>query len=294
LDEQQFWGRVCAVAGNQIIGNGHLYQLNQGKLDLVSELSTGGGHQDGYPHGAVIRHDLALIAQRSQVAAVRYVSPPVLVFPQLAWGGGVASELFLSNPGENEVTGRLLFKNGSGDPVSLPVDGASVYSIPFSLPAGGVFKVKTDDTGSLQVGYAAVIADPFDSAITGTVAYNLEGFEVSVPNAATSHEYHVMIERNSGANSGLAIANPGFLEAEIDLYLLEENGSLHSQASIQLGPGGKEAKFINEFINGAPDDFIGSLHIQSDQSVAVSGFRLLSTGSLLSLSGSPIALNPSE
>jgi len=59
---------------------------------------------------------------------------------------------------------------------------------------------------------------------------------------------------------------------------------------MNMDPGEKTAKFINELINGVPDDFPGSLHIHSEQKIALSGFRQMSTGSLLSLSGSPAAL----
>ena len=36
-------------------------------------------------------------------------SPPALTFPQLAWGGGVVSKIFLSNPSDEEVSGKVLF-----------------------------------------------------------------------------------------------------------------------------------------------------------------------------------------
>ena len=71
---------------------------------------------------------------------------------------------------------------------------------------------------------------------------------------------------------------------------LETDGSVFAQTTIQLEPEEKVAQFINEFFNGMPQDFLGSFHIRSENKVALSGFRQLTTGSLLTLNGSPTAV----
>lgn len=292
LIEQQSSGRACAVAGNYIVTNGRLFRIYQNELEEFATFSPGQTQHDGVPHGSVIRHDIAFITQKERVLAVRYVSPPVLVFPQLAWGSGVVTEIFLSNPGTSTVTGKLLFKSSTGEPVAVSIGGDTRYSLSFSLLPGAVFKTKTDNAGVLQVGYAVVVADPFDSEINGIIGYNLDGNEVSVPHAVLSDQYHVSIERDVLSNSGIAIANPGLVGAVIDAMLVEKDGTVFSTLTLDLEAGEKTAKFINELFVNVPESFQGSFHLHSSASVALSGFRQKSTGALLSLSGAPTALEP--
>ena len=158
-----------------------------------------------------------------------------LVFPQIVDGGGIRSEIILSNPVNLEDSGTISFWDSSGAAQSLMVSGTPQSSIAFSIPPGGVTKIETDGTGEPKSGYATVVANNENTQITGSIIYAVDGFEVSVPSSPLSARYHVFVERNSTANSGVAFANPGQEGITVTLLLLDQNGQTVDEVAIELG-----------------------------------------------------------
>lgn len=152
------------------------------------------------------------------------LSAQTLIFPQIADGGGIRSEIILTNPATIEDIGTIAFKDGNGDGLDLMFDGVPQSSISYSLPAGGVLKLETDGSGSPQTGYATVASENPTSQITGTIIYTINGFEVSVPSSLLSPAHHVFAERNSTADTAIALANPGNSDASIAMLLLDQHG----------------------------------------------------------------------
>ena len=212
------------------------------------------------------------------------LSAQTLIFPQVADGGGIRSEIILTNPANLEDSGTIAFKDGNGAVLSLIFDGTPHSSIGYSIPAGGVLKLETDGTGNTQTGYATVVSDNQNSQITGTIIYNIDGFEVSVPSSSLSSQHHVFAERDSTADTGIALANPGDQDISIALLLLDQDGQLAGQATIELLAGAQLAQFIDQIFDGIGSDFQGSVHAQSDSEFAMVGFRQKTSGSLATLS----------
>ena len=214
-----------------------------------------------------------------------------LIFPQIADGGGIRSEIILTNPASTEDSGTIAFKNGNGDALSVMVDGMPQSSINYLVAAGGVFKLETDGTGDTQTGYATVVSDNQNSQITGTIIYNISGFEASVPSSSSSPSHHVFAERSLTADTGIALANPGDENIAIALLLLDQNGQTAGQATLDLPAGGQLAQFINQVFDPIAPDFQGSVHAQSDDPFAMVGFRQKTSGSLATLSTSATAFS---
>ncbi|MDA2937086.1 matrixin family metalloprotease [Acidobacteria bacterium AH-259-A15] len=212
-----------------------------------------------------------------------------LTFAQIADGGGIRSEIILINPGIQQDSGTIFFRDGNGQPLSLVIDGTEESSVPYSISPGGVLKVQTDGAGATKAGYALVISDNMDSQITGNIVYSFNGFEVSVPNSPMSKQYHVFSERNPSANSGIAFANPSSKDLSIALFLRDQDGTRVEERTIDLLAGHQLARFITEIFQKVGSDFRGSVHAYADNEFSMVGLRQKVSGSLAILSGSTTA-----
>jgi hypothetical protein len=148
---------------------------------------------------------------------------PVLIFPQIADGGGIQSEIFLTNPSSTDDSGRLVFKDGSGQPLTLSVAGSEGSELGYTVPSGGALRIQTDGKGALKTGYVLVIPDRAGPGVVGSIVYNYLGFEVSIPGAPLSRQFHMYAEMNSQGKSGFAFANPSENDLDISAVLLSEN-----------------------------------------------------------------------
>ncbi len=219
------------------------------------------------------------------------LSAQTLIFPQIADGGGIRSEIILTNPATIEDIGTIAFRDANGDVLALIFDGVPQSSLSYSIPAGGVLKLETDGSGSPQTGYATVASENSNSQLTGTIVYNIGGFEVSVPSSPLSPAHHVFAERHSMADTAIAMANPGVSDASIDLLLLDQNGQTAGQTTINILAGAQLAQFIDQIFGGIAPEFQGSLYAQSDKAFAMVGFRQKTSGSLATLSSSSTAFS---
>lgn len=219
------------------------------------------------------------------------LSAQTLIFPQIADGGGIRTEIILTNPANVEDSGTIAFRDSNGNALSLMFDGMPQSSIGYSIPAGGVLKLESDGAGNTQTGYATVVSDNQNSQITGTIIYNISGFEVSVPGSLLSPQHHVFAEKDSTTDTGIALANPGDQAISIALLLLDQNGQMVDQVPINLLAGTQLAQFIDQIFDGIGPDFQGSLHAQSDSEFAMVGFRQKTSGSLATLSSSTTAFS---
>ncbi|MFQ5740956.1 MAG: hypothetical protein ACE5JX_18295 [Acidobacteriota bacterium] len=215
-----------------------------------------------------------------------------LVFTQLAAGGDIQSEIILLNPADKLDTGTITFRGQNGQPLVIPVDGVAQSTISYSIPAGGVVRIQTDKGGPVQVGYAQVLPDSPDSRINGNIVYNLRGFEVSVPNSPLSTQYHVFVELNASADSGIALANPGARAISISTQLLDSDGKQMAQKPIDLAAGQQMARFLNEIYDNLGPSVTATLQLESSDEFSLLGLRMRPNASLSTLSSSTTALRP--
>lgn len=110
------------------------------------------------------------------------------------------------------------------------------------------------------------------------------------PNSALAPEHHVFVEASGTANSVIAFANSGDQELNITAVLLGDDGIKANEATINLGAGTQLARFINEIFEDIDTDFKGSLHLYSDDLLAMIGLRQRPSGSLAVLSGAATTL----
>lgn len=213
-----------------------------------------------------------------------------LVFPQFVDGGGVRTEVVLTNPGEESDSGMIVFRNPLGGALGVVIGGSVQTSIEYELAPGGVFQVRTDGTGELVSGYALAVPEKASSRITGTITYNLNPFEVSVGNSVPSREYHVFAERTVESRSGVAIVNPGSSSIDLTVLLFDMQGDTVASEQMTLEAGRQVARFVDEIFDNVGVGFIGSVHALADGEFSFLGLRQRESGSLSVLSGAPVAL----
>ncbi|HSR53555.1 MAG TPA: hypothetical protein VLV83_22240 [Acidobacteriota bacterium] len=212
---------------------------------------------------------------------------PTLVFPQIADGGEIRSEIILTNPGRSSERGTIYFRDRAGGPLQLSIQGNPASQVEFAVSPGGTFKLVTDG-GDLKLGYAEVFSQNVDSRLTGSLIFSLNG-EVSVTGSEPSKEFHVFTESTTTSRSGMALVNVSTRPADIHLTLRDSDGGVLRDQVLPLESGEGTSAFVDELFPDAPAQFSGSVHVRSDRFFAMMGLRQRSDLSLSGLSGAPSA-----
>ena len=79
-----------------------------------------------------------------------------LIFPQIADGQGLTSEILLQNHSGIAQSGRLLLRQKQGEPLIATFNGTTASEFDLEVPAGGVLKLTSQGSGPVQSGYAVV------------------------------------------------------------------------------------------------------------------------------------------
>lgn len=215
--------------------------------------------------------------------------PPVLVFPQVADGGTLQSEIILTNPLRSPDQGHLLLYDEDGQPMTLTIDGSPVNSLHFAIAPGGSVKFETGGIGPLKSGYGVVYSSRSDSEMAGNLILNIGSGEVSVPGSPLGKEHHVYVESTDLAQSGVALANLDDRPLKVQLTLRSATGTILRDRSLEIAAGSRVARFLGEIFSGALAGFQGTLHARADRPFALMGLRQRYDGSLSVLSGSESA-----
>ncbi len=88
----------------------------------------------------------------------------------------------------------------------------------------------------------------------------------------------------AGFFTGIAVLNPTAAPTQVDLQVFDEKGGLTGQGTIDLEPGAREAKLVNEFIGGLEQ---AGGYIRLSASDAVFAYALFGTNSLSCLAAIP-------
>jgi serpin B len=215
----------------------------------------------------------------------RSLSADPLYFAHFADGGGYTSSLILLNTSEATETGTLQILDNNGQPmVVTSAGGTATSSFPYSIPAGGVFHFRTDGSPSnAATGWVRLIPDAGTSAPVGAGLFGYNPVDVlvsesGVPAAAATSHAHVFVDRFGNHNTGLAIANTGSAEVNIQIRAFLKDGITAAGAvpsPIQLRGNGHVARFADQLVAGLPEGFTGVLDISSAAPFAALTIRSL-------------------
>jgi len=190
-----------------------------------------------------------------------------VIFPQIADGGGYQTTITLSNPGQDTVTGTLLFYTPSGTAWSLSVNSSVNSQFAFSIPGSGSKRFVTSGAGSIATGWASV--ESIDT-LSGVATYEIRSGgklteSVGVLGTGPIKRFTVPLERDSESTFGvgLALANTGSDPLTVNLWVMDEAGEViqtSSDSDYQNIPAhGYVAKFASQAFPSLPSDFKGTL-----------------------------------
>jgi len=203
-----------------------------------------------------------------------------MIFPQFVNGAGNTSRIVLRNNSDTSASGRIQFKDTSGNPTSVPIGGQMVQTVDWALGAWASLDIRTDGTGALQVGIAEVVSlTGSDSDLEGTEIFSVDGNFVSVTGTKPRTSQQVYVTFNAEERAGVAIYNPSNDTTTLNMVLLDSEGTFQASKQLVLQPGEQKARFIDEeeffkeYLEANPGDFSGTLNIAvvSGENVALVG-----------------------
>jgi photosystem II stability/assembly factor-like uncharacterized protein len=208
-----------------------------------------------------------------------------IYFAQFADGGGYTSSLILLNTSTATETGTLQILDKDGLPLIVnQVGGTADSSFNYSIPARGVFLLRTDGSPTqTKVGWVRLTPSAGTSTPVGSgvFSYNSDGVLVSesgVPAALPTTHARVYVDLSQNHNTGLAIANIDASEARITINAFQKDGVTAtgtSEGPLQLAANGHDAKFADQLFSDLPADFTGVLDISSTTPFAALTIRSL-------------------
>jgi hypothetical protein len=202
-------------------------------------------------------------------------------------GLGVQLEFFAVNFGPNHAAATLYLYGDQGDPLLWVEDFETVDGIEYSIPSGGSFQAIVEGPpDTLRWGYGILVLDGNESLLSSSLVYHLEPYELSVGASPEGVSFHLFAQRTEQARTGLALANYGTGDLRIQAHLRDGDGTLLESTEIFLAAGHHIARFVEEILPDAPDEFTGSIHLYPNgDSLRVLGLRQRSDGSLSTLPG---------
>jgi len=213
----------------------------------------------------------------------RPVSSQPAYFPQIADGGGYATQLILQNPSSKSMQGSIGFYGQDGKNLSLSFGGQVLATLPYSIPPNGLFFAKTDGTSAAVVtGSAVVRPDSGQSTPSGTAIFSLlsDGSlvtEAAVPASPLLRHARIFVDYSAYRNTGVALTAPANVTLQMQLIGTGSSNSQTVTASLNVLADSQTAKFVNELFPKIPANFIGVLEISGNSDFAALTLRETTT-----------------
>jgi hypothetical protein len=187
----------------------------------------------------------------------------LLHFAQFAAGGGISSDIVLTNPSPlAAAAGSVRLYDADGAPIA-PGDVIPGGVVDFVLPPLATQTLSTRSTGNLVIGSAVVSAD---RPIFGVIRFDLTGTGVAgVGSSVPVREAALPVRRKGALSTGAAVRNVTLEQIQVELRLLRGNGSLATAPVFRtLDPEARLAEFIHELFPGVDTaDFEGTLAVRA-------------------------------
>ena len=239
-----------------------------------------------------------------------------LIFPQFVNGqnsstgqvpagvsaSGNKTRIILRNNSDRIDTGKIHFRDASGNQIEVPINGIPTHNFLYSVGAWKTQEVETDGTGVLQSGVIEVVSDlGSQSKLEGTEVFEVLGNFVSVNNAPPETRQQTYVSVTTDENTGVALHNPHKTESiTVDVVLVD--GEEQARRQLTLGPLEQLVGFVDEeelfadFLQALNGEFNGTLNVYATGS-GVSMLGLIqkrATGALIAVSATQNAFTPSN
>jgi hypothetical protein len=178
----------------------------------------------------------------------------MLVFPQVADGGGYTTTFTVTNTSASSADATLRFFNPDGTPRQVSLAGlGTASSFSFQVPAGGTRVLATTGLSpSGTVGMALLESTPPVGAVA-TFRLSIGGSlktVAAVLNSGFVRRATLPVNTVPPANTGIAISNPGSTPVSVRLALVNREGFVVATVDLSqlnpLPPKGQVAVFVTE------------------------------------------------
>jgi hypothetical protein len=201
------------------------------------------------------------------------------VLPHFADGAGWISSVILINPGDNAISGTVVFRDSTGAGVTTTIGNQTNSNFSYNIAARSSFKLvtagngaTTAHTGSIQIVPANSTPSPTPLIVFSFTSGGVTVSEAGVPQTSAT-AFRTYVEQ-SGApgdldsiQTGLAVANTSSVAETINYEVFNPDGSsAASSASISLPVSGQASKLLTELFPTLPVPFRGLVRISTSGS----------------------------
>ena len=219
----------------------------------------------------------ALFSTLSAGASGTPVDSETLILPQVGAGDGLSTEIVLTNPRGEPISGRVLIVSSS--PTPFEREGSTLTTgFDYTIPPWAAFYTLLENPQNLTAGYALVVPDSESPAPEARGLFQFHGDEGLLSEAGVEGRLATTSARayidNTGSRTGLAVAVPGDKPSALTFRLIDGSGAFIAQMQRNVAPGGHLATFSDELFTDLPPGFTGTIEIQSDYPFALTSLRL--------------------
>ncbi|HNY42336.1 MAG TPA: choice-of-anchor Q domain-containing protein, partial [Bryobacteraceae bacterium] len=165
------------------------------------------------------------------------------VMPQVAFGGGWSTSLFLTNMGTTAADVTASFYADNGTALAVPVQGGTATTIPVSMPAGSTSRIELTSAGAVSQGWA-LVQMPVSVRGFGIFSLSVNGNaaqEAVIPMSEDSLQSYSMIWDDTGFDTSMSIANPGDTAVVVNFTVRLASGTQIGTGTINLSAKEKRA-----------------------------------------------------
>ncbi|WP_321476054.1 fibronectin type III domain-containing protein [uncultured Paludibaculum sp.] len=184
---------------------------------------------------------LALLAANGLAqAATSYI------LPQLAFGGGWSTTVYLSNTGTLTGVAILSFYDDQGNALTAPLNGGAAANTSVSLASGAAAAFEFPNVGPLQQGWISLT---LAEGITGYAVFRqsapgAQDQEAVVPLVPAGNQSASFPFDNRSLVTTLAVVNPSGVAAAVNVVARDANAAMLGSTQLAVPPRGKRAVVI--------------------------------------------------
>ena len=210
--------------------------------------------------------------------------------PVVGDGAGLTSEVLLINGTDATETGTVQFNSGSGQSMSVTIDGQTSNTFTYSIPARSARRFKTAGSSSppafgwVEVTPSGNTRVPLVAAVLTARTNNVTVTETAVGGSSATSATRVYAELSGNfagreprsVQTGLAVSNSAAASVTISIDATSLDGALLGTTTLNVPARGEVALLLGD-VPGLklPASFAGTLWVSAPagSSVSVAGFR---------------------
>jgi hypothetical protein len=217
-------------------------------------------------------------SQTVRVRSIKYTSASatsIKVLPQIAFGGGWYSAVYLANTGNATTSFQTNFFADDGAPLTVGSIGAASKTL--SLGPGSTAIIEMPNVGANTEGYVSAALPP-EVIGYGVFRWSTPGNpdqEAVVPFSGNAATVSTLVWDNTRYVTAIAVLNPSSVNGTVAIAVRSESGLVIGSGAISLAPGGKKTFLLSDLpgLNAVTGARGSADFVATTGAVAVLGLR---------------------